>query len=81
MRLLTTNFWTNNNPLDEVYSDITVEDSVSCSPLKYVVHISSYQQVQFRAKALFLSLKEVRFLNLKDKASGQYKVDFFSRHV
>ena len=52
----TTYFWRNDNQLDELYSDITFEESGSCSPLKYVVHISSYQHVLFRAKALFLPL-------------------------
>ena len=49
-------FWRNDNQLDELYSDKTVEESVSFSPLKYMVHISSYQHVLFRAKALFLPL-------------------------
>ena len=49
-------FWRKTNQLDELYRDITFEESASCSPLKYVLHISSYKHVLFRAKALFLPL-------------------------
>ena len=49
-------FWLKENQLDEFYCDITVKESVCCSPLKYVVHISTYQHVLFRAKALFSPL-------------------------
>ena len=49
-------FWRKENQLDEFYCDITVKESACCSPLKYVVHISTYQHVLFRAKALFSPL-------------------------
>ena len=49
-------FWRKENQLDELYCDITVEESVCSSLLKYMVHISSYQYVLFRAKALFSPL-------------------------
>ena len=49
-------FWRNDNQLDEFYRDITFDESASCSPLKYVLHIARYQHVLFRAKALFSPL-------------------------